>query len=403
MTELVKIGIVFVITLALTFKRVALWISLLVASFLTGILFGMPIEKILVDFGRGALDSETLLLVGGLFTILWFSNLLKQTGRMDEVLQGFRLIFRDVRFVIAILPAMIGLMPMMGGALVSAPMVVEGSDELKLSPEKKTFINYWFRHVWEYVMPTYPAFIVACGLIGIPAVKFARLNFPLTIAAILSGICVGFWGVSRSLKPKNEMSGVTYRRLIINLSPFVVSLVLVIAFKVELMIGFGLTILGMIFLYRIDKDVIRKSLKESISIGLLLAVVIIMGFKKVLESSHAVIGLSTYLSSSGIPAWMVAILIPLSIGIITGITIGPMGIGFPILIPLFQEDPNFLNYMMLAFASGVAGDLLSPFHLCLILTKDYFGADLKGVYRLLWFPVICILSVGVFVTLLLHR
>jgi hypothetical protein len=199
------------------------------------------------------------------------------------------------------------------------------------------------------------------------------------------------------------MSGVTYRRLIINLSPFVVSLVLVIAFKVELMIGFGLTILGMIFLYRIDKDVIRKSLKESISIGLLLAVVVIMGFKRVLESSHAVMGLSTYLSSSGFPAWMIAILIPLSIGIITGITIGPMGIGFPILIPLFQDDPNFLNYMMLAFASGVAGDLLSPFHLCLILTKDYFGADLKGVYRLLWFPVICILSVGVFVTLLLHR
>ena len=403
MTELVKIGIVFVITLALTFKRVALWISLLVASFLTGILFGMPIEKILVDFGRGALDSETLLLVGGLFTILWFSNLLKQTGRMDEVLQGFRCIFRDVRFVIAILPAMIGLMPMMGGALVSAPMVVEGSDELKLSPERKTFINYWFRHVWEYVMPTYPAFIVACGLIGIPAVKFARLNFPLTVAAILSGICVGFWGVSRSSKPKSEMSGVTYRRLIKNLSPLVVSLILVIAFKVELMIGFGLTILGMIFLYRIDKDVIRKSLKESISIGLLLAVVVIMGFKRVLESSHAVMGLSTYLSSSGIPAWMIAILIPLSIGIITGVTIGPMGIGFPILIPLFQDDPNFLNYMMLAFASGVAGDLLSPFHLCLILTKDYFGADLKGVYRLLWFPVICILSVGVFVTLLLRR
>jgi len=403
MTELVKIGIIFVITLVLTFKRVALWISLLVASFLTGILFDMPIEKMVVDFGRGALSIETLLLVGGLFTILWFSNLLKQTGRMDEILQGFRFIFRDVRVVIALLPAMIGLMPMMGGALVSAPMVVEGSDELKLSPERKTFINYWFRHIWEYVMPTYPAFIVACGLIGIPAARFAQLNFPLTIAAILSGICVGFWGVSRSSKPRHEMSGVTYRRLIKNLSPLVVSLILVIAFKVELVIGFGLTILGMIFLYRIDKSVIQKSLKDSVSVGLLLAVMVIMGFKKILESSQAVIGLSTYLSSSGIPAWMIAILIPLSIGIVTGVTIGPMGIGFPILIPLFQEDPNFLNYMMLAFASGVAGDLLSPFHLCLILTKDYFGADLKGVYRLIWFPVICILSVGVLVTLLLRR
>jgi len=402
MTELIKIGIVFVVALALTFKRVALWISLLVASFLIGILFRMPIETILVDLGRGALDVKTLLLVGGLFSILLFSNLLKQTGRMDEILQGLRSIFKDVRIVIAILPAMIGLMPIMGGALVSAPMVVDGSDELKLSPERRTFINYWFRHVWEYVVPTYPAFIVACSLIGIPAGRFARLNFPLTLAAILSGIYVGFWGVSRSSRSGHEMNGVTYRRLLKNLFPLMTALVLVIAFKAELIIAFGLTILGMIFLYGIDKRSIVKSLKESSSLGLLLAVVAIMGFKKVLESSQAPMGISTFLSSSGIPLWMIAILIPLLMGIITGTTIGPMGIGFPILIPLFQYDPNFLNYMMLAFASGVTGDLLSPFHLCLILTKDYFGADLRGVYRLVWFPVICILSVGVLITLLLH-
>jgi len=401
MTELVKIGIVFVITLVLTLKRVALWISLLVASFLIGILFRMPIETILVDLGRGALDSETLLLVGGLFAILLFSNLLKQTGRMNEILQGLRSIFKDVRIVIAILPAMIGLMPIMGGALVSAPMVVDGSDELKLSPERRTFINYWFRHVWEYIMPTYPAFIVASSLIGIPAGRFARLNFPLTLAAILSGIYVGFWGVSRSSRSGDGMNVVTYRRLTENLFPLVVSLILVIAFKVELIIAFGLTILGMIFLYGIDKRSIVKSLKESSSLGLLLAVVVIMGFKKVLESSQAPMGISTFLSSSGVPLWMIAILIPLLMGFITGTTIGPMGIGFPILIPLFQHDPNFLNYMVLAFASGVTGDLLSPFHLCLILTKDYFGADLRGVYRLVWFPVICILSVGVLTTFLL--
>jgi hypothetical protein len=401
MTELVKIGIVFVITLVLTLKRVALWISLLVASFLIGILFRMPIETILVDLGRGALDVKTLLLVGGLFAILLFSNLLKQTGRMNEILQGLRSIFKDVRIVIAILPAMIGLMPIMGGALVSAPMVVDGSDELKLSPERRTFINYWFRHVWEYIMPTYPAFIVASSLIGIPAGRFARLNFPLTLAAILSGIYVGFWGVSRSSRSGDGMNVVTYRRLTENLFPLVVSLILVIAFKVELIIAFGLTILGMIFLYGIDKRSIVKSLKESSSLGLLLAVVVIMGFKKVLESSQAPMGISTFLSSSGVPLWMIAILIPLLMGFITGTTIGPMGIGFPILIPLFQHDPNFLNYMVLAFASGVTGDLLSPFHLCLILTKDYFGADLRGVYRLVWFPVICILSVGVLTTFLL--
>jgi hypothetical protein len=75
----------------------------------------------------------------------------------------------------------------------------------------------------------------------------------------------------------------------------------------------------------------------------------------------------------------------------TGVTIAPIGIGFPILIPLLQTHPDFHYYMALAFAGGIGGVMLSPLHLCLILTKEYFQADWKGVYRLVWFPVASIL------------
>jgi hypothetical protein len=54
----------------------------------------------------------------------------------------------------------------------------------------------------------------------------------------------------------------------------------------------------------------------------------------------------------------------------------------------------------LAFAGGISGDLLSPFHLCLILTKDYFRADLKGVYRFIWMPTASILMVALLMTFL---
>jgi len=104
------------------------------------------------------------------------------------------------------------------------------------------------------------------------------------------------------------------------------------------------------------------------------------------------------LSSSGVPFRLIAIFIPLIVALMTGMTIAPIAIGFPILIPLFQNDPDFLSYMMLAFASGVAGDLLSPFHLCLVLTKDFFKADLKRVYRLLWVPVASLLGVALLMT-----
>jgi len=402
MTEFVKIGIVFVITLFLTFKRVALWISLLVGTFLLGILFHLSLQTILLDLLNATLDQRTLLLVGALFVVLLFSNLLKETGRMNAILQGFRSVFRDLRIVIAVIPAIIGFMPIVGGALVSAPMVVEASDELKLSPERRTFINYWFRHLWEYILP-YPAFMLAITMLGLSVRTFAWFNFPLSLAAIFSGIFVGFWGISKSHEgegPSNTSSGWT---LFLNLFPLVVALTLALAFKVELFYAFGLTILAMIILYRVESRLVFQAFRSSLSPDFFLTVFAVMGFKKVLESSNAIPAISTFLSSSGIPFWLIAILIPFAVGVISGMTVAPIGISFPILIPLFQKDPNFQGYMVLAFASGIGGDLLSPFHLCLVLTKDYFRADLKGVYRLLWFPVACILFVGMLMTFFLHR
>jgi integral membrane protein (TIGR00529 family) len=398
MAELIKIGVIFFAIITLTFMKVNLWISLLGTTFLIGLLFHLSIAKIGMDLVSATVDENTLLLIAALFAILFFSNLLKETGRMNKILEGFRHILRDIRVVVALLPAMIGLMPLVGGALVSAPMVVEASDQLKLSPERRTFINYWFRHVWEYILPTYPALILAATLVGVPVRKLGWVNLPLTPVAIFSGAMIGFWGISNSKQGRQASQSTSVWGLLKNLVPLIFALFLVIGFKVELAYAFGLTILGMILFYRVDPRTILKALKGSLSIELLLTVVTVMGFKKVLESSQAILMISTFLSSSGVPFRLIAIFVPLIVGVMTGMTIAPIAIGFPILIPLFRSDPDFLNYMMLAFASGIAGDLLSPFHLCLVLTKDYFHAEWKGIFRLLWIPVASLLGVALLMT-----
>jgi integral membrane protein (TIGR00529 family) len=396
--ELIKMGFIFLVIIALTFLKVNLWISLLGTTFLLGLLYHLPVVQVATDLVSATVDEKTLLLIGALFTILFFSNLLKETGRMNKILEGFNNIFKDLRVVIALLPAMIGLMPLIGGALVSAPMVVEGSDQLSLSPERRTFINYWFRHIWTYILPTYPTLVLAATLVGVPVRKLGWVHLPLTPMAILSGAMIGFWGVSKSQKREELFTPTSGWELLRNLLPLVFALILVVGFKVELCYAFGITILGMIVFYRIDRKVVLKALKGSLSIELLLTVVTVMAFKKVLESSQAIRTISTFLSSSGVPFRLIAIVIPLMVGLMTGMTIAPIAIGFPILIPLFQDDPDFLNYMMLAFASGIAGDLLSPFHLCLVLTKNYFRADLTGIFRLLWIPVASLIGMALLMT-----
>ncbi|MBM4339090.1 MAG: DUF401 family protein [Deltaproteobacteria bacterium] len=395
MVELIKIGIVFSVIIILMYRKVSLWLSLLLSTFLLGILFRLPLSKISMDIVASIIDTKTLFLVGAFVSILFFSNLLKETGRMNQIMEGFQSTLKDVRLVIALLPAIIGLMPIAGGALVSAPMVVDGSDELKLTPERRTFINYWFRHLWEYVLPTYPALVLAASLIGIPVRKLCWLNLPLTPAAILSGILVGYWGVSKSAKEYKNLSGRrAFSILMKNLTPLLFALILVVGFKMELVYAFGITIAGMILIFRINRKTILKGFKDSIGVELLLGVAFVMGFKRVLESSQAIPAVSEVLSSLGIPLWLIAMLVPLLVGVVTGVTIAPIGIGFPILIPLLHDHPDFLYYMALAFAGGIGGVLLSPLHLCLILTKEYFRADWKGVYQLVWFPVVSILLAG---------
>jgi hypothetical protein len=49
---------------------------------------------------------------------------------------------------------------------------------------------------------------------------------------------------------------------------------------------------------------------------------------------------------------------------------------------------------MIASLSGFMGMLLSPAHLCLILTNEYFGSDLLKVIRVLLVPLLVLGLIG---------
>jgi len=78
---------------------------------------------------------------------------------------------------------------------------------------------------------------------------------------------------------------------------------------------------------------------------------------------------------------------------LTGLTVGFVGATFPIITAMMggHADPGAFTF---AFASGFAGVMLSPTHLCLLLTIQYFKADMAGTYRLLYLQVLLVFAVG---------
>ncbi len=379
--------------------KVALSITLLCSAAVLGLLFNLALSRIALSFFNGAFDSETILLTASLLLILFFSAVMKETGNMTRSIAALREIFRDARATVAIIPAIIGILPIMGGAMLSAPLVLEASDELRLSPEKRTFNNYWFRHIWEYTLPTYPGIIMIATIVGIPVAKVSLINLPLTIAAIAVGIFFGFRGVRSSLPSSAPLTtGMVAKnlvRFIINLLPFFIVLWLTLYFKVQLAYSLALAVAGVILYHRLPLGLIWQLLKSSFSWEIVFLIWGIMIFKEILVVSGAMNSVAREFTAIGMPPFILIVALPAILGVITGYSNAYVGLSFPILLPLFQASAPNYSYVMMAYCSGFCAVLLSPMHACLVMTREFFKADINRLYRLLFWPVAIVFLSGI--------
>ena len=125
----------------------------------------------------------------------------------------------------------------------------------------------------------------------------------------------------------------------------------------------------------------------------MLMVIGIMVFKGMLDATGAILALPVFFKQSGIPTTAVLFVLPFIVGLLTGLTVGVVGATFPIITAMMGGTPD-AGAVTFAFASGFAGVMLSPTHLCLLLTVRYFKADLAGTYRLMLLPVFLVFLVG---------
>jgi integral membrane protein (TIGR00529 family) len=392
MTDLIRIGAVFALIVVLLRHRWNLGMVMLLGSVLLGASYRIgPVRQAEV-FGRSSLDPVTLNLIGGLVLIMVLENVIRKRGLLKLMTESLSRVARDRRISMAILPGVIGLLPSAGGAAFSAPMVQEAAGDIVLSPERRVFINYWFRHIWEYISPLYPGIVLAAAVTRIPLNDLLLSQLPLPIAVVVTGALFCFRGVGghrmSSSRKKEDV-----RDLAISLLPILSSLVMVVVLHIPLAPTMAIIVISLFLLYRYPLREIGIALRESISVNVILMVIGIMAFKGMLDASGAIEALPRLFRASGLPPVAVFAALPFLVGILTGLTVGFVGSTFPIIVAMTggHPDPGVITF---AFASGFAGVMLSPTHLCYLLTVQYFHADLAATYRLLYVPVVLVFLTG---------
>jgi len=115
--------------------------------------------------------------------------------------------------------------------------------------------------------------------------------------------------------------------------------------------------------------------------------------------SGAVLQIRDELVAYNIPVMLIILAMPFLSGFIIGIAIGFVGTSFPLIIPMFQT-PDTLKYLSCAataYTFGYMGMMLSPVHLCFLVTKDYFNANLLKCYRHLILPVLSVMVMSLLI------
>jgi uncharacterized protein len=392
MSDLTRIGAAFVLIIMLLRFRWNLGVVMILASALLGALYGIGPMAQLGVMARAGADPVTLNLVGALFLIMVLENIIRKRGLLKQMTESLSRVARDRRISMAILPGVIGLLPSAGGAAFSAPMVQEAAGDIPVAPERRAFINYWFRHIWEYCSPLYPGIILVAAVTKIPLNDLLLSQLPLPIAVVVIGALFCFRGVEGHTMPGEREKGDVWA-LAVSLLPIIASLVLVVVFKLNLSVTMAAIVIVLFAIYRYSLPEIGTAIRESISLNIILMVFGIMAFKYMLDASGAIEALPRFFRESGLPPAAVYFALPFIVGLLTGLTVGFVGSTFPIITAMAggHPDPGVITF---AFASGFAGVMLSPTHLCLLLTVQYFKADLAGTYRLMYVPVLLVFLVG---------
>jgi hypothetical protein len=406
--SIARIGLIFVLILLMIKRKWSLGNAFLAGSIGLGIVFGMAPLAIARSVCMALVHPKTLSLALVVSLILVLSHCLENSGQMARLLDRFKGLIRNPRVNLVTFPALIGLLPMPGGAIFSAPMVKTLGQDHKLTPAHLSYTNYWFRHIWEYWWPLYPGILLTTALANVDLWQIVAYTGPLTLVALAAG----YWPLRGLISaPVTTLSQKTALPFFKELTPivFVIVFGLILGFffswlftppllSIAKELGLIMALLISIFWVwqanQMDFTARWAIVKNPALLKMIYMVAAILIFKGILEDSQAVAQVSREMLRWNMPLLPIVMLLPFLVGAVAGITIAFVGTTFPILISLIDTMGNnalLLPYLMLALATGFAGVLLSPLHLCFLLSNEYFRTTLIPVYKLMTVPLISLL------------
>lgn len=375
---LVVIAAMILIVVLLRFK-VLIGPAILSGGLLIWLFESRSFEKLWIAFTETLTMQRTWDLLLCLYFVMCLEVELRKSGSLHGMVVTLRNIFSSNKVTLAFMPAFLGLLPSLGGARFSAPIVQETSDGIAVDDEQKSAINLWFRHIFEFSNPLMPGVILACGIANVSIGDLIDQVGWVTILCFVLGwifliIPLKITDPEKATNTQHDRT-IDWKSLVLAFGPIVTSFLLIVAFNVQAALAMGLVVVAFIPLYFWFKRPIsvKSVFTESLDKKLFFNVVCILYFIQLLTVIGTLDEIVSVFNNSSLPQAVIIACLSFIFGVMTGMGQGYIAIVMPIVALM---APGNIVLVGIAMVYGMAGQMVTPTHLCILVTVEYFKCRL---------------------------
>ncbi|MGE4283955.1 MAG: DUF401 family protein [Clostridia bacterium] len=387
--NLILFSIMVILTVVLMRKGINIGYVMVINAVFISVIMRIPVSEASGYMLNGLISERTLNILVLLLMIMILENVMRTSGMIKLMSESLSRLIGDRRYVAMILPAIIGLLPSAGGARFSCPMVEDILGD-SVPNEKKAFINFWFRHINMYSFILSSSAILASEMIGITTINFFIRMIPFMFLVTLIGFVYVWRNVPSTVNDMNSSStniasfSDDFKSFSFNMMPIILLIVLYVILlpysKYALQIAL-IAIIGILFVikkYTLAR--VTKTVKEAFNPKLIIIIGGVMIFNEVLINSGIMNYVRDFITQNGIPMVLIYLFFPIIAGMLSGLAVAIVSLTFPVLISLGMGDNIWVCLM--AYAAGHLGAMITPTHICGMLTADFFNVKISRVLRI---------------------
>ncbi|MEM0504842.1 MAG: DUF401 family protein [Sulfolobales archaeon] len=366
--------IAIVLLFTLLYYKVSLAVALLTASFVLAVLTLNPAD-IPLAYYQTAIRPINIDVILASAIIAVMANLYRKSGIITKLSNAIMAVLKKTWIAITIIPAIFGFLPVPGGALMSAPLVLEISNKTSLDQSKAAYINVWFRHLIAPIYPLTQIVILTAALSGFDVVQIALYDLPLALVMYV----VGFIPIYKDLRNKSVSMVSEPRSTLLFMLPLIIS-VFIVVLGVNVVLSTLIGLLTLVLLVRPKASVLTESIFNKDVYMVLITSYAALSVREVLVlSKFPEIFVSLFSGSPSTLLAMSIILVSAVLGFMLGIPTGALAVTIPLIASIVSD----VRLVSLTLVITYLGYMISPSHLCLVLTIKFFKTHLSSIYRYL--------------------